>query len=113
MTTSEPGNIVLVRFPFTDLTSTKQRPALIISPREYSLLHGDVVLMPLTSQPQNDPLLALVRWRDAGLPKPTWIKPVIGKMSHSLIVRLIGQLGNEDVAPARQALKRALDKQFG
>lgn len=32
MTTCEPGAVVLVRFPFTDLSTTKKRPALIVSP---------------------------------------------------------------------------------
>jgi hypothetical protein len=31
MTPFEPGDVVLVRFPFTDLTAVKKRPALIVA----------------------------------------------------------------------------------
>lgn len=30
-TTAQPGSIVLVRFPFTDLTTTKVRPAVVLA----------------------------------------------------------------------------------
>jgi len=68
MTTCDPGDIILVHFPFTDLTSTQKRPALIVSPAAYAARHGDVVVLALTSQNQNDPALALAQWRAAGLP---------------------------------------------
>jgi len=32
MTRYDAGSIVLVHFPFTDLSGTKKRPALVISP---------------------------------------------------------------------------------
>ena len=41
--------IVLVPFPFTDLSSAKRRPALIVSPDNYNV-EKDVVIAYLTSQ---------------------------------------------------------------
>jgi mRNA interferase MazF len=96
MTICDPGAIVLIRFPFTDLSSTKRRPALIVSPASYAVRFGDVVLLALTSQDQNDPSLALSQWREAGLPKPTWIKPLIGTLSVGLVERQIGQIDPRD-----------------
>jgi len=45
----EQGSIVLVPFPFTDLSAIKKRPALVISPDWFNNSHDDVVLIALTS----------------------------------------------------------------
>ncbi len=43
------GDIVLIRFPFTDLSSTKVRPALVISNENYNTNQYNVVLLLITS----------------------------------------------------------------
>jgi mRNA interferase MazF len=113
MTGCDPGDIVLVRFPFTDLTSAKKRPAIIVSPSAYAQLHGDVVLIALTSQDQNDPALALAEWRAAGLPKPTWVKPLVGTLSAGLIERQLGRIDPRDRRCVRAAMDRLLGVDWG
>ena len=49
------GNIVLVSFPFTDLTSSKRRPALIISPDSFNAAGKDLVLAAITSHITDNP----------------------------------------------------------
>ena|SRR3989442_10691405 len=44
------GDVVLVPFPFTDLSATKQRPALVVSPDSLNSARDDVVLVAITSQ---------------------------------------------------------------
>ncbi len=44
------GDIVLVSFPFTDLTSTKRRPALGVSRDSFNDALQDVVLFALTTR---------------------------------------------------------------
>jgi PemK-like, MazF-like toxin of type II toxin-antitoxin system len=44
------GDVVLVPFPFTDLSATKQRPALVLSPERLNKLRPDLVLAAITSQ---------------------------------------------------------------
>jgi|SRR5579862_2755256 len=44
------GDIVLVSFPFTDLSSSKRRPALVVSPDAFNRAMQDVVLAAITSQ---------------------------------------------------------------
>ena len=45
------GQVVVVPFPFTDLSSAKVRPALVLA----SLSRGDVVLCQITSQAAGHP----------------------------------------------------------
>jgi mRNA interferase MazF len=104
MTGCEEGDIVLVRFPFTDLTSIKKRPAVVLSTRAYADRFGDVVLMPLTSQIEQDASLALSQWKASGLVKPTWVKPVIGTLSIRLIERHLGRLMAADEQCIRAGL---------
>ncbi|HDN65150.1 MAG TPA: type II toxin-antitoxin system PemK/MazF family toxin [Methanosarcinales archaeon] len=50
MTIYEQGDIVLVSFPFTDLTAVKKRPALVVSANWYNKRYRDVVLVAVTSR---------------------------------------------------------------
>ena len=49
------GDIVLVSFPFTDLSAAKKRPALIVSPNSFNARQDDLVLadhrQPLARRP--------------------------------------------------------------
>ncbi len=46
------GDIVLVTFPFTDFTSTKVRPAVIISNDDMNKTRGDVIVAFIASKIQ-------------------------------------------------------------
>lgn len=46
----EKGNIVLIPVPFSDLSSSKKRPVLIISSNEYNKLTDEIVVMAITSK---------------------------------------------------------------
>ena len=49
MTMPDRGDVVLVPFPFTDLSDTKRRPALILSSGAYNEATGDVIIAQITS----------------------------------------------------------------
>lgn len=112
MTACDPGDVVLVRFPFTDLATSKKRPALVLSPRGYSTRYGDVVLLALTSQPQPEDELGLRDWQQAGLPKPTWLKALIATVSAKIIVRRLGAIGQDDWPRAAKAVKLLIASDF-
>ena len=70
------GDIVLVPFPFTDLSSTKKRPALVVSPDRFNAHAQDVVLVAITSQPADSHVVALDEhdYVDGKLPRTSFVK---------------------------------------
>lgn len=63
------GDIVLVDFPFSDNSSSKLRPALVISSE---MVHhiGDLMLMMMTSKVKHDGLSVAVAPEDLSAPLP-------------------------------------------
>ena len=64
-------------FPFTDLTSSKKRPALVISPDASNVLQQDVVLAAITSQTggeRHSVTLSIGDFAGGSLPKPSEVK---------------------------------------
>jgi mRNA interferase MazF len=107
----EFGDVVLVRFPFTNQTAFKQRPAVVISSRAYNAARPDVVIMALTSRLHSPSALGevLVReWQAAHLLKPSAIKPVFATIEQNLILRALGALQFPDQAALRQAIAAVL-----
>lgn len=92
------GDVVLVPFPFTDLTTQKQRPALVISSNDFNSSSLDVILLGITSQipkevAQSDYYLTSDEQQRAGLPKPSIVKAAkVVTLSQSLIRKAIGRL---------------------
>ncbi len=101
------GDVVLVRFPFTNQVRFKQRPAVVISNAEYSRTRPDVILMAVTSQ-MDSALSAgdmhIAEWQAAGLLKPSAVKPVFATVEQVAIVRRLGALGLDDVTGLREAI---------
>ena len=106
------GDVILVRFPFTDLASSKRRPALVLSSAEYSERYGDVVVLALTSRPQAEDELRLRVWRDAGLPKPSWFKPIVATLSKDMVLRRLGTLTHTDMPRAAMVVSSIIADVF-
>lgn len=112
MTAYSFGDVILVPFPFTDQTQSKQRPALIVSVARYHAERPDLILMPITSQVRSPAAFgeATVRdWQAAGLLKPSVIKPVIATLAQTLVIKVLGKLSAHD----QQTLKARLATLIG
>jgi len=80
MTVYEKGDVVLVPFPFSDQTAIKKRPAVIITSSAYNEISSDIIIMAVTSQTEKTTGIGeclIQDWQDAGLLKPSAIKPAI------------------------------------
>ena len=92
------GDIVLVPFPFTDLTTTKQRPGLIISSDAFNASHDDVVLLAVTSQipasiDADEFLIPAGELAACGLPKPSLVRLMkVFTLHQRLVIKRRGAL---------------------
>jgi mRNA interferase MazF len=88
-------NLILVRYPFSDLSSSKVRPAVIVSAPHMS---HDLMIVPITSRLTGlmPGEFILTEWRAAGLNVPSAIKRGIYTVESSLVVKLLGQLTAPD-----------------
>ena len=98
----ERGNLLLVPFPFSDLSATKRRPVLALTnPDGY----GDFIALPVTSRPQAEfgiPLGAADMIRGV-LPAASWIRfDRIVTLNVSLVVKSVGHVSDRVLAEAVQ-----------
>jgi mRNA interferase MazF len=98
----ERGDLLLVPFPFSDLSATKRRPVLALTgPDSY----GDFIALPVTSRPQAEyglPLTSTCMARGV-LPAPSWIRiDRIVTLNASLVVKTIGRVTDEVLSEAVQ-----------
>jgi mRNA interferase MazF len=103
----EFGDVILVPFPYTNQTSTKQRPAVVVSNRSYNRSRPDVVAMAVTSviTPGEVPV---GDWQRAGLLKPSIFKPLFATFENSLIRRRLGVLADNDKTVLRKLIHSVL-----
>ena len=99
MTSCSFGDVVLVAFPFTNLQTTKQRPAVVISCADYQQNRLDIIVMAITSQVR-EPLAfgeyPLDDWQQAGLLKQSVLKPLIATLEQPQIIRTLGKISPRD-----------------
>jgi mRNA interferase MazF len=89
------NEVILIRYPFTDFSHSKVRPAVIVSASHIS---EDVFIVPLTSK--IDSLLPgefeLNHWSGAGLNTATAVKRGIYTIHPNLVVKRVGKLSPSD-----------------
>lgn len=99
-TSFEFGDVVVVPFPFTDQRQLKRRPAIVISSARYNADRPDLIILAVTSQMRPDATLgdvAIERWSEAGLLKPSVFKPILATIERSIVIRKLGRLVERDL----------------
>lgn len=106
------GDVLLVPFPFTDQTAVKQRPAIAISSAAYHSQRPDLILLAVTSHGRPTASIgeaAVNRWKEAGLLRPSVLKPLVATIERRLVRQRLGRLTDRD----RLSLRRVLDEIIG
>lgn len=102
MVTPSAGAIVLVRFPFSDLSRSKLRPAVALADAG----QGDWILCQITSNPYSDSLavqLSTDDFLDGSLPVTSYARPSkLFTANQDLLISQVGRLKT-------QSLKRVVD----
>ena len=105
--TFKPWDIVLIPFPFTDLSATKKRPAVVVSSETYNS-GQDVMLLFLTSNVSATPRpgdYLLAEWETANLPKPSMIRMKLMTLDKDLILKKLGEIQEGDILKIKEELK--------
>lgn len=98
MISYKQGEVVLISFPFTDLSSYKQRPGIVISSDKFNDTHRDVIIAAITSRipaqiSGTDYVLDMNEQKQAGLPKKSMVKmDKIVTLDQILIRKKLGHL---------------------
>jgi mRNA interferase MazF len=109
--TAQPGDVILVRFPFTNLTAAKLRPALVLA------THGDditIVGIFSTAQQRTQETWVVLSPQDpdfslTGLLTASVIKGErIAVIERSLVTRKLGSLPTPRMEKVKRAVKLAL-----
>jgi len=98
------NDVVLVRYPFSDASAGKVRPAIIVG---ILAPLADFVIVPLTSR--TDRLAAgefiLKDWRGAGLNLPSAVKRGLYTIHEHLILKGLGRLTIDDSDEVDRSLR--------
>ncbi len=98
----KPGDVLLLKFPFTGTGETKRRPALLL----LDVGDDDLVVARITSQmARSDFDVEIKQWREAGLRLPSIIRlHKLATLEKQLIERKLGKLSASDWAEAQRKI---------
>jgi mRNA interferase MazF len=98
------NEVILVRYPFSNLSGSKVRPAVVVNDSHSS---QDVIIVPLTSKVAS--LLAgefeIADWQAAGLNVSSAVKRGLYTIHQSLVMKVIGKLSNRDAGSLEISLR--------
>ena len=91
--TLEPGSVVLVPFPFTDLSASKKRPVLLLTAAD---ARGDFIAMAVTSKVQHQHAIALPAGplpEGGSLPVASWIRTdKVITLRSTIVTKTLGRI---------------------
>lgn len=101
----DPGDVVVVPFPFSERPGSKRRPALALSYRRFNEAGHTVLCMITTGGRSAWPGDVEIGELDtAGLPRPCIVRLKLFTLDNRLILRKAGRLGAADATAVHASL---------
>ena len=104
------GDVVLVRFVFSDESGVKRRPVVIISTSDYHQSRQEAIVAAITSNMER--LLTgdhqIVNWKAAGLLFPSTATAIIRTIKQVMIERRLGVMSPPDMQAIEEKLREVL-----
>ncbi len=103
------GDIVLVPVPFTDLSTTRRRPVIIISNNQYNQSSADLVVVAMTSNLATDPYSFVITTSDLAsgiLNHPSRVRvDKIYTLAQGIVVKVFGKVNTATLDRIRALLQ--------
>jgi mRNA interferase MazF len=96
----ERGDLVLIPFPFSDMSAAKKRPVLILTRPD---TYGDFIALAVTSRPQADHGIALTASDlvQGSLPLASWIRTDrVVTLNAGLVIKAFGRVSESATTAA-------------
>lgn len=104
------GDIVLVKFPFTNLKNQKKRPALVLNTTHYAKSLDLVIVAMITSKLDGLSLegdVQMTDWKESNLLHPSLVRlSKIATLDSDLIEKQLGALTLKDEKKVRQSFQK-------
>lgn len=104
------GDIVLIKFPFSDLESSKKRPALVLSRSELTPKVGLLTIAMITSKIEGLKIpgdCIVKKWQDAGLLHESLVRlSKIATVDKELMLKKLGSLHHDDLVKIKSAFQK-------
>ncbi len=108
MTAYEPGDVILVPFPFGQRAGGRKRPALIISGTDYNQGTGQLIIAQITGRVSDSSRVGdylIQDWSAAGLLGPSIVRARLATVESGLVLRKLGSLTPDDLSSVLAAMQ--------
>jgi len=107
------GEILIIPVPFTDLTSLKKRPVLVLSKSSYNSMVDDVIVAAITSNVDNKPYIVPLTNKDltsGTLAVDSCIRTdKIYTLSQSIIIKSFGKVKTDIIDAVKDKILRLIE----
>ena len=104
------GDILLVKFTFSECEGSKHRPALLLSTKEYNDNRQELIIAAITSNLKRRLVgdTKINNWEKAGLLYPSLVTAIIRTIKKNMVDHKLGKLSENDFRVVEKNLKDIL-----